>query len=354
MIYKIYIVEDRSLTFESYTRALGNLSILEDLGFSYKIVSTKPISLLTYYEFEQELREFQPDIIFLDYELEFKTEGRTSELMESTALDVIDILHRVYNRVNFPPFIILNTQSDVAKSKVNQAINVHQERKGFPKDFVSVLTPHSIKDKPMEVATTLREGIRLLLAERQVFDNWNRVGFKFYTYPKKEDIDSDFEIQKVFSSTVEAKKWYMAKEELITLPGINKQNLLFITLQTDFALRSNIKLGSLFTVESSNQIRICLFRFETISDVESFLADHDFDTFMRKYTRSFKNRPNICLFYNTGYLKRKVYGSQFKENCRTIQTAFIRLKDIELAAYDCDLLDHPIFYHFKDINGLVL
>ncbi|HAD98689.1 MAG TPA: hypothetical protein DCG19_14855 [Cryomorphaceae bacterium] len=348
MTYKIYIVEDNPKTFNAYKEKIQSLNERNDLTFSIDLVSTKPTSSFTVLNFEQDLEKAQPDIIFLDYELEWlvKSEHHEDNRIAGTALDVIKMLFRKLNRVNFPPIVVLNTRNAGSTKKIYKVLNSSEVRGEFPQSFLKVLTPDVIMDEPNEVVETLRESVDQLIHEREVANLWeNRSDFTFYTYPKGIDLEDGINKENFFKDKKNQNIWRNARKKLSTPPLLSRQNFLFATYQTDFGLNGKERLGSLFTINSEDQTEAVLFRFDSAENIRTIISE-GLDIPVGKFAN---------ILYNPSYMLKKITSRiAFKKSTEVIETSFKRFLKQEERDYDRSVKDyHPILRSFyKNISGI--
>ncbi len=342
MVYKIYVVEDTPETFKRYSERIESLEEIEDRGFLFELVSSQPTTEFTRSEFWQDIRENQPDIVFLDFQLCWKVEGsqENAGMSSGTALEVIETLKTLIHRTKFPPVIILNTQIEECIVEINRAFNEDKSRKNFAKDFLMILPPDVLDYKPDILIDTLRSAIEKLSEERKRVDVWKplKIGsaFRLYYYPPADTVHDKLVTQKQsIRSQAGIETWRRSRHQTKEAMLLNKYGLLVLTYDT------GKKLGFMITIDDQDRLQPYLFETSGLDDIQMAL-DEAFQGIIRRRN---------SVFYNTLYIKSGFFGDLtfISNENNIIKTRFLNFVKKDTENLGCDIKTHPVLFSLRKL-----
>lgn len=343
--YKVYIIEDHEDTFDEYQAIFSSLVPTKDFPYSLEVVSDKPTSLMTFEETLNQLRERQPDIIFLDFDLVWKNNNPDkpkSRWYSGNAIDVIKVIQDVYSRSNFPPYVVLNTLKPEKKDDLFKALSFKEARVDYPKDFLAALSGHFFSSDFDAIKKTIGEGIQLLESERM---SVTASSLTIHGYHTDHSVTLANVNHESFVSQSNKTEWFNTVKIKIRRDSVylSHKNILCITMNLEFGHR-NGRYGSIVTLDKHDNIQVYLLTSVTKKAIREFLVTNKLSSVIHEL--------NPDLFYNTTYLEI-VRTSQLKflTEHLDIKATLIQFLDKEGKFYASSLYEHALFHPLSCIEG---
>lgn len=288
----IATIEDNKDRFEEVRQMLDQLDLSIEFEHS-KIPCTQGIR---FKDFSDILKNEQPDVLFLDYELKWR------DYSNIHAPEVMEEISRVYSPTNFPPLIILNTKQPHAKQRILDIMNYPSKRDLYDGSLIKIIHPETLSESQEEVQQLLRSGIEELKNDRAFYD-WDDTNVSFFKYPS-------------YSELVEAgkKEVWLIEEQKIKTNFLNHKNIVLII--------SYGVLSCIFYINSDGQLDRTLMWCGKITTWRNYLMQ-------KNIGKELENKK--AQYFNMLYFEKKRWSKfKFKDVYRKdegLETAFKLLQE---------------------------